>query len=141
MTRAMGLDVGSKTIGVALSDPTYLIAQAKETIRHSTQERDVDQLEAIIRDYDVTEVVIGLPRHMNNALSDSARRAQSYGAALVRRGVRVFYQDERLTTRQATEVLKQTGVRRENRKAHVDAIAATFILQAWLDRNGRKHEQ
>lgn len=139
MTRAMGLDVGSKTIGVALSDPLYTIAQAKETIWHSTQDEDIDQIETWIRENDVAEVIIGLPLHMNNQLSDSARRAKSYGAALSRRGYQVFYQDERLTTRQATSVLKETGVRRENRKKHVDAIAATFILQAWLDRNGRKH--
>lgn len=137
MSRAVGLDVGTKTIGVAVSDPTYLIAQAKMTIKRKTLDADLAALEKLIQDEDIREIVIGLPKHMNNQVGDSARRAQSLGHVLSKRGYSVFYQDERLSTIQATDVLKKNGVRREHRKEHVDAIAASFILQAWLDRNGR----
>lgn len=130
----MGLDVGTKTIGVALSDPLYLIAQAHTTIKRTTLAADLAAVEELIGAFSIQEMVIGLPKHMNNQLSDSARRAKSFGAELTKKGYTVFYQDERLSTVQANTVLKKTGVRREKRKTVVDAIAATFILQQWLDR-------
>lgn len=134
MTRAMGLDVGTKTIGVALSDPLYLIAQAHTTIKRTTLAADLAAVEELIDAFSIHEMIIGLPKHMNNQMSDSARRAKSFGAELTKKGYAVFYQDERLSTVQANTVLKKTGVRREKRKTVVDAIAATFILQQWLDR-------
>lgn len=130
----MGLDVGTKTIGVALSDPLYLIAQAHTTIKRATLSADLAAVEELIGAFTIHEIIIGLPKHMNNQMSDSARRAKSFGAELTKKGYAVFYQDERLSTVQANAVLKKTGVRRENRKTVVDAIAATFILQQWLDR-------
>lgn len=134
MTRAMGLDVGTKTIGVALSDPLYLIAQAHTTFKRTTLAADLAAVEELIDAFSIQEMIIGLPKHMNNQMSDSARRAKSFGAELTKKGYAVFYQDERLSTVQANTVLKKTGVRREKRKTVVDAIAATFILQQWLDR-------
>lgn len=134
MTRAMGLDVGTKTIGVALSDPLYLIAQAHTTIKRTTLAADLAAVEELIDAFSIQEMIIGLPKHMNNQMSDSARRAKSFGAELTKKGYAVFYQDERLSTVQANTVLKKTGVRREKRKTVVDAIAATFILQQWLDK-------
>lgn len=130
----MGLDVGTKTIGVALSDPLYLIAQAHTTIKRTTLAADLAAVEELIDAFSIYEMIIGLPKHMNNQMSDSARRAKSFGAELTKKGYAVFYQDERLSTVQANTVLKKTGVRREKRKTVVDAIAATFILQQWLDR-------
>lgn len=130
----MGLDVGTKTIGVALSDPLYLIAQAHTTIKRTTLAADLAAVEELIDAFSIHEMIIGLPKHMNNQMSDSARRAKSFGAELTKKGYAVFYQDERLSTVQANTVLKKTGVRREKRKTVVDAIAATFILQQWLDR-------
>lgn len=130
----MGLDVGTKTIGVALSDPLYLIAQAHTTIKRTTLAADLAAVEELIDTFSIQEMIIGLPKHMNNQMSDSARRAKSFGAELTKKGYAVFYQDERLSTVQANTVLKKTGVRREKRKTVVDAIAATFILQQWLDR-------
>lgn len=138
MTRAMGLDIGTKTIGVALSDPTYLIAQAHTTIHRSTLAADLAALDEIICAFDIQEIIIGLPKHMNNQMSDSARRAKSFGAELTKKGYAVTYQDERLSTIQASTVLMKTGVRREKRKQVVDAIAATFILQQWLDRREKQ---
>lgn len=130
----MGLDVGTKTIGVALSDPLYLIAQAHTTIKRTTLAADLAAVEELIDAFSIQEMIIGLPKHMNNQMSDSARRAKSFGAELTKKGYAVFYQDERLSTVQANTVLKKTGVRREKRKTVVDAIAATFILQQWLDK-------
>lgn len=130
----MGLDVGTKTIGVALSDPLYLIAQAHTTIKRTTLAADLAAVEELIDAFSIQEMIIGLPKHMNNQMSDSARRAKSFGAELTKKGYAVFYQDERLSTVQANTVLKKTGVRREKRKTVVDAIAATFILQQWLER-------
>lgn len=130
----MGLDVGTKTIGVALSDPLYLIAQAHTTIKRTTLAADLAAVEELIDAFSIQEMIIGLPKHMNNQMSDSARRAKSFGVELTKKGYAVFYQDERLSTVQANTVLKKNGVRREKRKTVVDAIAATFILQQWLDR-------
>lgn len=135
MTRALALDVGTKTIGLALSDPTYLIAQAYKTIKRENLQKDLDKLEIIIAEEDIEEIIIGLPRHMNNDLGASAQRAKSLGHSLEERtGKTVIYQDERLTTVSAEMVMKKRGTRREKRKEYVDALAATFILQTWLDR-------
>lgn len=138
MSRAMGLDLGTKTIGIALSDPSYLIAQAKETIQRKSFEEDLEKLEDLIRKEQVEAIVIGLPRHMNNDLGKSARRSLSFGKALEERfSLPVYYQDERLTTVSAERVLIESGVRREKRKDYIDAIAASFILQTWLDKRRR----
>ncbi len=139
MARAMGLDVGTKTIGIALSDPTYLIAQAKETILRKSLEEDLCRIEELVKEYEVEELVIGLPKHMNNDMSISAQRAKALGRDLSRRlDKKIVYQDERMTTISANRVLMESGVRREHRKEHVDAVAATFILQTWLDARRRQ---
>lgn len=138
MSRAMGLDLGTKTIGIALSDPSYLIAQAKETIQRKSFEEDLEKLDDLIRKEQVEAIVIGLPRHMNNDFGKSARRSLSFGKALEERfSLPVYYQDERLTTVSAERVLIESGVRREKRKDYIDAIAASFILQTWLDKRRR----
>ena len=135
MARTMGLDLGTRTIGVAVSDPTQQIAQAVTTIQRSSFRDDLAKLRAIIEDYDVNIVVIGLPKHMNNDEGASAQRARSFGVELRKAtGLEIDYQDERLSTVTAEQVLQQSGVRRENRKKYIDRIAATVILQAWLDR-------
>ncbi|MDY3986410.1 MAG: Holliday junction resolvase RuvX [Peptoniphilaceae bacterium] len=135
MARTMGLDLGTRTIGVAVSDPTQQIAQAVTTIRRSSFRDDLAKLRAIIEEYDVNIVVIGLPKHMNNDEGASAQRARSFGVELRKAtGLEIDYQDERLSTVTAEQVLQQSGVRRENRKKYIDRIAATVILQTWLDR-------
>lgn len=136
--RAMGLDVGSKTIGVAISDPLYLIASGLLTINRENQTRDIEKLIKIINEEEIKEVVLGLPKHMNNQMSDSARRAMSLGKELEKAGYEIYYQDERLSTKSARDTLIKTGVRREDRKKHVDRIAAAFILQQWLDKRERQ---
>lgn len=135
MPRAMGLDVGTKTIGVALSDPLYMIAQSYTTIQRKKLRDDLLELKTIIEEKEIKEIIVGLPKHMNNDFGVSAQRAKSFGQELKKVfDLDVIYQDERMTTISADRVLMETGVRRENRKKHVDAVAATFILQSWLDR-------
>lgn len=137
MTRAMGLDFGTKTIGVALSDPMYWIAQAHGTIWRKSLPEDIDAMRKIIEEYEVEEIVLGLPLNMDHTWGPSAQRVRSFGAQLEQAlGRSVIYQDERLSTVSADRVLIESGVRREKRKKHIDSVAATFILQTWLD--GRK---
>lgn len=133
--RAMGLDLGTKTIGVALSDPMYRIAQAHTTIRRESLQKDLEALAAIIEQESVDEIIMGLPKHMNNTQGSSAQRSKSFAREIeLHLGKAVIFQDERMSTLSANRVLMESGVRREKRKAHIDAIAATFILQTWLDR-------
>lgn len=133
--RVMGLDIGSKTIGVALSDPFGLIAQTYKTIWRTTLDEDLDELLQIIEEKDVGLIVAGEPRHMNNDRGRSVQIAKNLAARLRdKSGLDLIYQDERLTTVSAERILIESKVRRENRKAHIDKIAASIILQTYLDR-------
>lgn len=135
MNRIMGLDLGSTTIGVALSDPLNIIRNSYTTIKRQDIDSDIEQLETIIKEYDVNKIILGLPKNMNNTIGPSAQRAYSFKDLLEKRiGIEVILEDERLTTTQAEMILKETKVRREKRKKYVDKIAATYILQAYLDR-------
>ena len=119
--RIMGLDYGTKTVGVAISDPLGLTAQAIETISRKEENklrRTCARIEELISEYSVEKIVLGFPKHMNNDR---------------RTGLEVIMWDERLTTVEAERTLIESGVRRENRKKHIDQIAAVFILQGYLD--------
>lgn len=135
--RVMGLDFGSKTVGVAVSDPLGLTAQGIETIWRKEENklrRTCARIEELIREYEVDCIVLGLPRHMNNDVGDRAEKSLEFGEMLRRRtGLEVVMWDERLTTVQAERTLIESNVRREDRKKYVDKIAAVFILQGYLD--------
>ncbi len=135
--RIMGLDYGSKTVGVAISDPLGLTAQGVETICRKEENklrRTLARIEELVKEYDVERIVIGLPMHMNGELGERAERAREFGERLARRtGLEIVYQDERLTTVEAEQTLIENKVRRENRKQYIDKIAAVFILQGYLD--------
>lgn len=135
--RILGLDYGSKTVGVAVSDPLGLTAQGVEIIRRKSENKmrqTLARIEELIAEYQVETIVLGLPKNMNNTLGDRAEKSLELKATLERRtGLAVVMWDERLTTVSANRVLIETGVRRENRKEHVDEIAAIFILQGYLD--------
>ena len=143
--RILGLDYGSKTVGVAVSDALGFTAQGVEIIRRKSENKmrqTLARIEELIAQYQVEEIVLGLPKNMNNTLGDRAEKSLELKETLERRtGLPVVMWDERLTTVSANRVLMETGVRRENRKEHVDEIAAVFILQGYLDYLANKNEE
>ncbi len=135
--RIMGLDFGSKTVGVAVSDPLFLTAQGVETIRRKSETKlrqTLARIEELIAEYEVERIVLGYPRHMNGDEGDRCEKTKEFQSTLTRRtGLPVELWDERLTTVMAEESLKESGVRREERGEYVDEVAATLILQNFLD--------
>ena len=133
----MGLDYGSKTIGVAISDPLGLTAQGIEIIRREEENKlrkSLRRIEALIAEYQVEEIVLGFPKNMNNTIGERAEKSLQLKETLEKRcGLPVIMWDERLTTVEANRTLMESGVRRENRSKYVDMIAAVFILQGYLD--------
>ena len=134
--RILGLDLGSKTIGVAISDPFQIIAQGLKTIKRKNIDSDLEELKDIIEEYNIGKIVLGLPKNMNNTIGPSAQKAYSFKDILEKiLDIEVILEDERLSTLSAEKVLIEKNVRRENRKKDIDKIAATYILQVYLDRN------
>ena len=135
--RIMGLDFGSKTVGVAISDPLLITAQGIEIIRRKDENKlrqTLARIEELIVEYEVSEIVLGLPKNMNDTIGDRAELSLQFQDKLERRtGLPVIMWDERLTTVAADKVMMEAGIRREHRKEYVDKIAATFILQGYLD--------
>ena len=135
--RILGLDYGSKTVGVAVSDPLGLTAQKVETIWRKQENKlrqTLARIEELIAEYEVEKIVLGFPKNMNNTVGERAEKALEFGEMLKKRtGLEVIMWDERLTTVEADRTLIEAGVRRENRKQYLDGIAAVFILQGYLD--------
>ncbi|MGY3765587.1 Holliday junction resolvase RuvX [Vagococcus vulneris] len=137
--RKMGLDVGSRTVGVAVSDPMGWTAQGVEIIKinEDLSEFGLDRVAELVKEYGVTEFVVGLPKNMNNSIGPRAEASMTYGDMLIERfGFPVVYQDERLTTVQAERMLvEQANTSRAKRKKVIDKLAAVMILQNYLDKN------
>lgn len=135
--RILGLDYGSKTVGVAVSDGLGITAQGLETIQRAQPNKlrkTLARIEQLIKEYDVEKIVLGYPRNMNNTEGPRVQATLEFMEMLKRRtGLEVILQDERLTTVSAERILIESGVRRENRKDVIDKIAAVFILQTYLD--------
>lgn len=135
--RIMGLDFGSKTIGVAISDPLGLTAQGIEIIRRKSENklrRSLARIEALILEYDVSSIVLGFPKNMNNTIGERCEKTLEFKKAVERRtGLPVALWDERLTTVEAERTLIEGEVRREERKQFIDKLAAVLILQGYLD--------
>lgn len=135
--RIMGLDYGSVTVGVSVSDALLLTAQPIEVIKRKSETKlrqTLARIEELIAEYEVDKIVLGYPKNMNNTLGERIERTEEFREKLEKRtGLEVVVWDERLTTVSAMEVLKEGKVRRENRKNYVDKIAAAFILQGYLD--------
>lgn len=135
--RILGLDYGTKTVGVAVSDPLGLTAQGVETIERKAENKlrqTLARIEMLVNEYDVEKIVLGFPKHMNNDIGERAKKTLEFKAMLERRtNLPVIMQDERMTTVEAERTLIESNVRRENRKKYVDKIAAVFILQGYLD--------
>lgn len=135
--RKMGLDFGAKTVGVAVSDPLLITAQGLEIVRRKSENKlrqTLARIEELIVEYEVDELVLGYPKNMNDTLGERAEKTQEFKEMLERRtGLSVQLWDERLTTVAADKAMIEAGIRREERKEHVDRIAAVFILQGYLD--------
>lgn len=135
--RIMGLDFGSKTVGVAISDPLFITAQGIEIIRRKEENKlrkTLARIEELIIQYEVEEIVLGFPKNMNDTIGERAQLSLEFKDKLERRtGLPVTMWDERLTTVAADKAMIEAGIRRENRKEYVDKIAAVFILQGYLD--------
>lgn len=135
--RIMGLDFGSKTVGVAVSDPLYVTASGLEIIRREQENklrRTLARIEELVKEYEVEKIVLGFPKNMNNSEGERCEKTLEFKSMLERRtGLPVELWDERLTTVAADKAMMEVGIRREDRKKYVDKIAAAFILQGYLD--------
>lgn len=136
--RIMALDVGSRTIGVACSDALYMTAQGIETIRRTSWAKDFERLLQLINDYEVEEIVVGMPRNMNGTKGERAEKTEEFVERLKEViTLPITYWDERLSTVMAERSLIAADVSRRKRKAVIDKMAAVVILQGYLDR--RQH--
>ncbi len=135
--RILGLDFGSRTVGVAVSDPLMITAQGVEIIRRKEENKlrqTLARIEELVKEYGAERIVLGLPKNMNNTEGERVRKTMEFKDNLERRtGIEVITWDERLTTVAADNAMKEAGIRRENRKEYVDMIAACLILQGYLD--------
>lgn len=137
--RLMGLDIGDRTIGVAVSDPLGWTAQGVTTIRRKSLEYDLTQLESLVRDYQAEAFVLGLPLNMNGTAGEAVDKIKSMAQELEAKfSLPIYYQDERLSTVSAHRALIEGDVSRRGRKKVVDKLAAVFILQTYLDNPNNK---
>ena len=135
--RIIGLDFGSKTVGVAVSDELLITAQGIEIVRRKSENKlrqTLARIEELIKEYNVEKIVLGFPKNMNNSEGERCEKTLEFKEMLERRtGLTVELWDERLTTVAADNLMMEAGIRRENRKEYVDQIAASFILHGYLD--------
>ena len=140
MSRYLGLDIGDKTIGVAVSDPLFLSAQGVTTIDRVGIRKDTTKVLEYIKEYEVSLVVAGLPLMLSGEDSPQTAKVREFVTMLENKlrssgmqDVKVVFQDERFTTKMSEAVLMEAGVRREKRKEHLDRMAAQLILQSYMD--------
>jgi len=135
--RILGLDFGTKTVGVAVSDPLLITAQGVEIVRRKAPNKlrqTLARIEELIQEYEVEKIVLGFPKNMNNTEGERCEKTKEFKEMLEKRtGLEVILWDERLTTVAADNSMMEMGIRREHRKDYVDEIAAIFILQGYLD--------
>lgn len=137
--RYLGLDLGSRTLGVSVSDKTGLIASNYKTIRHN-EEYDllIEEVKSLVSELDIDAIVLGMPKNMNGTIGEKGELSISFKDKLEKLvSIPVYLQDERLTTKSATDLLIQGNVSRKKRKKVVDSVAATIILQTYLDRRDK----
>lgn len=134
--RYLGLDLGSKTLGVAVSDKTGLIASTYTTIRHNEEyDKLIDVVKDLVLELEIDAIVLGFPKNMNNTIGPKGELSLAFKENLEKAlEVPVYLQDERLSTKSATDILIASDVSRKNRKKVVDSMAASIILQTYLDR-------
>ena len=134
--RILGLDVGSRRIGIAVSDPLGITAQGLDTLQRRNKRHDLAALELLIREYEVREIVVGLPLRMSGAEGTQSEKMQLFAEDLRKRfRLPVHLWDERLTSAEANRLLRETELSIEKRAKAVDRMAAVLILQGWMERN------
>jgi len=134
--RILGLDVGARRIGIAVSDPLGITAQGLETLERRNKRHDLAHLERLIREYEVREVVVGLPLRMSGSAGTQAEKMHDFAEELRRRfQLPVHLWDERLTSAEANRLLRETDLSIEKRGKAVDRMAAVLILQGWMEKN------
>ena len=136
----LGLDLGSRTLGISISDNTGLIASSYKTIRHNEEyDRLLDEVVNIVKEKEIDGIVLGFPKNMNNTIGPKGELSKEFKEKLEKElDIPIYLQDERLSTKSATDLLITGNVRRKDRKKVVDSVAATIILQSFLDKEGRK---
>lgn len=139
----IGLDLGSRTLGIATSDATGLIASSYKTIRHN-EEYDMllNEVKKVVEEVNAEAIVLGMPKNMNNTIGPKGELSLEFKEKLEKiLTIPIYLQDERLTTKSATDMLIMGNVSRKNRKKVVDSVAATIILQTFLDKRGKENER
>ena len=135
--RVLGLDVGSKTIGVAITDPLGITAQGLETLRRKNKRLDFEQLARLVRNYEVSEIVVGYPLRLSGVEGKQSEKMQLFAEELRKKfGLPVHLWDERLTSSQANRILREAELSIKKRGEAVDRLAAVLILQSWIDARG-----
>ncbi len=139
----LGLDLGSRTLGIAVSDITGLIATSYTVIRHNEEyDRLLDEVGKIIKEENISRIVLGFPKNMNNTIGPKGELSLAFKEKLEKRfNIPVFLQDERLTTKEAETMLIKNNTRRDKRKKVIDKLAATIILQSYLDKENRNGKE
>lgn len=134
MERILGLDIGEKRIGVAVSDPLGYTAQGVKTIHRESKIKDMKEIEDLLIQYEIKKVVVGMPKNMNGSIGPSGEMVKKVAEKIKNKfNIELIYVDERLSTVSAERILIEGDVRRENRKKVIDMVAATYILQTYLD--------
>ncbi len=141
--RYLGLDLGSRTLGVAVSDKTGLIASKVDTIHHNEEyDRLLSDVEDLVNELEIDAIVLGFPKNMNNTIGPKGELSLEFKEKLEKKlNKPVYLQDERLSTKSAIDTLIKGDVSRKDRKKVVDSVAATIILQSFLDRRERNEEK
>ena len=135
--RYLGLDLGTRTLGISLSDSTFTIASTLKTIRFSENDYDflIEELDSIIEEYSISKIVLGFPKNMNNTIGERCETTLKFKEKLEDKfNIEVVLQDERLTTVEATNYMLEADISRKKRKKSIDALAANIILQTYLDK-------
>ena len=135
--RYLGLDLGTRTLGISLSDSTLTIASTLKTIRFSENDYDflINELDSIIKEYNISKIVLGFPKNMNNTIGERCETTLNFKEKLENKfNIEVVLQDERLTTVEATNYMLEADISRKKRKKSIDALAANIILQTYLDK-------
>ena len=135
--RYLGLDLGTRTLGISISDTTKTIASTLKTIRFNDSDYEslIPELGNIIKEYDITKIVLGFPKNMNNTMGERCETTIQFQKLLIEKfNIEVVMQDERLTTVEATNYMLEADISRKKRKKKIDSLAANIILQTYLDK-------